>query len=89
MSHEIRTPMNGVLGVMQLLRLEHPNEKQNVLIDTAIFSAENLLKILNDILDFSKIEANKLDIENIEFELQPILDSIYSNVELDLDMKGI
>jgi signal transduction histidine kinase/CheY-like chemotaxis protein len=89
MSHEIRTPMNGVLGVMQLLRLEHPNEKQNFLIDTAIFSAENLLRILNDILDFSKIEANKLDIENIEFELQPILDSIYSNVELDIDMKGI
>jgi signal transduction histidine kinase/CheY-like chemotaxis protein len=89
MSHEIRTPMNGVLGVMQLLRLEHPNEKQNVLIDTAIFSAKNLLRILNDILDFSKIEANKLDIENIEFELQPILDSIYSNVELDLDKKDI
>ncbi|WP_404842526.1 MULTISPECIES: ATP-binding protein [unclassified Colwellia] len=89
MSHEIRTPMNGVLGVMQLLRLEHPNEKQNTLIDTAIFSAKNLLRILNDILDFSKIEANKLDIENIEFELQPILDSIYSNVELDIDMKGI
>ncbi len=89
MSHEIRTPMNGVLGVMQLLRLEHPNEKQVSLIDTAIFSAENLLRILNDILDFSKIEANKLDIENIEFELQPILDSIYSNVELDIETKGI
>jgi signal transduction histidine kinase/ActR/RegA family two-component response regulator len=89
MSHEIRTPMNGVLGVMQLLRLEHPNEKQISLIDTATFSAENLLRILNDILDFSKIEANKLDIENIAFELQPILDSIYSNVALDIKMKGI
>nr|WP_170246416.1 ATP-binding protein [Colwellia hornerae] len=89
MSHEIRTPMNGVLGVMQLLRLEHSNEKQTSLIDTAIFSANNLLRILNDILDFSKIEANKLDIENIEFELQPILDSIYSNVELDIKMKDI
>ncbi len=89
MSHEVRTPMNGVLGMMQLLRLENPNEKQISLIDTAIFSAKNLLKILNDILDFSKIEANKLDIENIEFDLQPILDLIYSNVELDIKMKGI
>ncbi|MFT5768668.1 MAG: signal transduction histidine kinase/ActR/RegA family two-component response regulator [Lysobacterales bacterium] len=89
MSHEIRTPMNGVLGVMQLLRLEHLNEKQMSLIDTAIFSAKNLLRILNDILDFSKIEANKLDIEHIEFELQPILDSIYSNVEPDIKKKGI
>ena len=89
MSHEIRTPMNGVLGVMQLLRLENPNEKQISLIDTAVFSAENLLRIINDILDFSKIEANKLDIESIEFELQPILDSIYSNVELDIKTKGI
>jgi len=89
MSHEVRTPMNGVLGMMQLLRLENLNKKQTSLIDTAIFSAENLLKILNDILDFSKIEANKLDIENIEFDLQPILDLIYSNVELDVKMKGI
>lgn len=89
MSHEVRTPMNGVLGVMQLLRLESLNKKQISLIDTAIFSAENLLKILNDILDFSKIEANKLDIENIEFELQPILDSIYSNIKLDIERKGI
>jgi len=89
MSHEIRTPMNGVLGVMQLLRLEHPNKKQMSLIDTAVFSAKNLLRILNDILDFSKIEANKLDIEHIEFELQPILDSIYSNVESDIVKKGI
>jgi signal transduction histidine kinase/CheY-like chemotaxis protein len=89
MSHEIRTPMNGVLGVMQLLRLEHPNKKQISLIDIAVFSAKNLLKILNDILDFSKIEANKLDIENIEFELQPILNSIYSNVESDILKKGI
>jgi signal transduction histidine kinase/CheY-like chemotaxis protein len=89
MSHEIRTPMNGVLGVMQLLRLEHPNKKQMSLIDIAVFSAKNLLKILNDILDFSKIEANKLDIENIEFELQSILNSIYSNVESDILKKGI
>lgn len=89
MSHEIRTPMNGILGMMQLLDLEKLNENQHSYVDKAIYSAKNLLNILNDILDISKIEANKLDIEHIAFELQPILESASSSVEQEIESKGL
>ena len=89
MSHEIRTPMNGVLGMMQLLHLEKLNKKQHSFVDKAIYSAKNLLGILNDILDISKIEANKLEVEYIPFELQPILDSACSSIQADLESKQV
>jgi PAS domain S-box-containing protein len=76
MSHEIRTPMNGVLGMLDLLRdsgLSHQNAEFAA---TAYNSAVALLEILNDILDYSKIEAGKLDLEQIDFDLQDLIGDI-------------
>lgn len=74
MSHEIRTPMNGILGILQLI-LDNPlpGELKEDL-QTVYSSASTMLDLLNGILDFSKMEAGRLDLENISFEPQRIIE---------------
>jgi len=76
MSHEIRTPMNAIIGMSHLLDQTDLKERQKSYLKRISTSASLLLGIINDILDFSKVEANKLEIEEIPFELSELFDNI-------------
>jgi len=76
MSHEIRTPMNGVLGMAQLLSGTTLNMEQKGFVQTILDSGELLLAIINDILDLSKIEAHHLLLEQSEFNLEEVINSV-------------
>jgi signal transduction histidine kinase len=73
MSHEIRTPMNAVIGLTNLLLMDHPRPEQKEYLETIKFSGNNLLHIINDILDYNKIESGKLTLENIDYDLKDML----------------
>ncbi len=76
MSHELRTPMNALLGMMALLRRTSLTHQQLDYVHESDTAARSLLGVLDDILDFSKIEAGKMELEQLPFELDPLLQDV-------------
>jgi len=89
MTHEIRTPLNGVIGLSKLLQKTQLNSDQQELLDIITSSGENLLQIINDILDFSKIESGQIQLENIDFELNGLLNNVYHLMKFKADENEI
>ena len=89
MSHEIRTPMNGIMGMSDLLKMIVQSDEEKKYVDAISISASNLLNIINDILDISKIEAGKINIDNIDFSLEKIIEDVLSVVSYNAYKKNI
>lgn len=88
MSHEIRTPLNAVIGLTELVLKTDLSDYQKQYLSKVSIAGRNLLGLINDILDFSKIEAGKLQIENVEFELDPVLENVSVVISTKADENG-
>lgn len=88
-SHDIRMHINVILGMSYLALQADMDGRQRNYIEKVHRSAGDLLGIVNEILDFTKIEADDLALENIDFHLEDVLDTLASVIGLKAEDKGL
>lgn len=90
MSHELRTPLNAILGFSQLLsRDQNLTLEQKQTLRTINSSGAHLLNLINDVLEMSKIEAGKVDLNQGQFDLRALLESLFEMFSLKAEARQL
>lgn len=89
MSHEIRTPINAIIGFTELLMEENCNEHNENYLNPIKNAGDKLLYIVNDILDLSKIETGVFQIDRRPFNIEEVVQKVFSILELTAHKKKI
>jgi signal transduction histidine kinase/CheY-like chemotaxis protein len=89
LSHEIRTPLSSIVGFSKVLRDMGVSVDQEEYLALIESSSNNLIAIVNDILDLSKIDAEKMEIENVSFNIFETVEYVVSTFAPQADQKDI
>ncbi len=89
MSHELRTPMNAIMGMTDLALRHATDSKLRAQLTKVTQASQHLLHVINDILDISKIEAERLTLEQVDFKLGEVLETLMSLIGNKAVEKGL
>jgi len=90
MSHEIRTPLNAILGYSQMLQRKSDLKADTLdAISTIEDNGKHLLALISDILDLSKIEVGRVELQNTDFDLTGLINSISAMFQMRCQQKQL
>lgn len=90
MSHDIRTPINGILGLVEIGEYYRENpETQSECRRKIRDTSHLLLELVNEVLDMGKLESGEMVLEEIPFDLIPLLDAVGVPLEQTAKSRGI
>ena len=89
MSHEMRTPLNGILGMTNLLLDTALEPDQRAYTESVRESGVALLALINDLLDYSKIDAGKLELDDVHFSMQSLVQGVAELLSPRAAEKGV
>jgi signal transduction histidine kinase len=89
MSHEMRTPLTGVMGIIDLLLMDNPPDKQRPLLAMGYTAAGSLSRLIDDILDFSRLVSGKMSFRLDPFNLRECICSAAEVLALEARHKGL
>lgn len=88
-THELRTPLNGILGHTKNLLAEEERKEQRKTLELIEHCCEDMKKIINNILDFSKLESGKYMLQEKEFKVAEMMDSVVEMYLEKINEKGL
>ena len=90
MSHDIRTPINGIRGMIEIANYYKDDPDKQTECRKKIWDASGLLlELVNEVLDMGKLESGEIMLEEREFDLKELLDSVGMVVDKQAGERGI
>jgi PAS domain S-box-containing protein len=89
MSHEIRTPLNVVIGMGDVLERTALNTEQRQYVRVFQKAGGDLLTLINDLLDLSKVESGRIVLEEVDFNLADLTETVVEIMSLRAQQKRI
>ena len=90
MSHDLRTPINGILGLVEIGEYYREDPETQIECRRKIRDTSHLLlELVNEVLDMGKLESGELVLEEIPFDLIPLLDAVGVPLEQIAASRGI
>ncbi len=89
MNHEVRTKVHIIVGMINMVLMSPLDSEQRNLLNNARISADSLMNLFTNIIDIADAASDRLELEEIDFDLRFLWESVINDVTPDIRRKGL